>query len=85
MEKGGQRANWRRETECCYKRVAARVVNLTVGQIFITARERIILDLIKINIKNIFKSLDVFFSLDTLTIHTSVKLPIYRIVQTKMS
>jgi hypothetical protein len=35
-----------RETECCCKRVTAWAINLNVGQIFITARERIILDLI---------------------------------------
>jgi hypothetical protein len=65
MEKGGQRAKqWRdreteteRETECCSKRVTTWAINLTIGQIFMAARERIILDLIKINIK-ISKNLD---------------------------
>ncbi len=33
-------------------------MNLTARQIFITARERIILDLIKMNIKIIYKNLD---------------------------
>jgi hypothetical protein len=50
-----------RDRKCCYKRVAAWAVNLTVGQIFITARERIIQDVIKMDIKIIFKNLDVFF------------------------
>ncbi len=44
-----------RETECCCRRVMAWAINLTVGQIFITARERIILDLIKMSIKIIYK------------------------------
>jgi hypothetical protein len=47
-----------RESECCSKRVTVWAINLTVGQIFMAARERIIiLDLIKINIK-ISKNLD---------------------------
>ncbi len=36
---------------------------LTVGQIFITARERIILDLIEMNIKIIYKNLDGYISI----------------------
>jgi hypothetical protein len=36
-----------RERECCCGQVTAWAINLTVGQIFIPARERIILDLIK--------------------------------------
>ncbi len=39
------------ETEHCQERVAALVINLTVGQIFMIARERIIRDPIKMNIK----------------------------------
>ncbi len=42
-----------------------RAINLTVGHIFIAARERIILDLIKMNIKSIFNNLDGYFSLGT--------------------
>jgi hypothetical protein len=53
----------------------ARAINLAIGQIFMTARERIILDLIKMNIKIISKNLDgiVFFLLGTLTFHLSDK------------
>ncbi len=54
-----------RDTEHSYGRVVAWAINLTVGQIFITARERIILDLIKMNIKTIFNNLDGYFSLGT--------------------
>jgi hypothetical protein len=39
-----------RETERSCERVAVWAINLTVGQIFITARERIIIGLIKMNI-----------------------------------
>ncbi len=39
-----------RETEHCSKRVVAWAIQLAVGQIFMTARERIIRDLIKMNI-----------------------------------
>jgi hypothetical protein len=39
------------ETERCYERVAVWVINLTVGQVFKIARERIIRGLIKMNIK----------------------------------
>jgi hypothetical protein len=45
-----------REVECCGKRVMAWAINLTVGQIFMAASERIIRDLIKMNIKIIFKN-----------------------------
>ena len=56
----------------------AWAVNLTVGQIFITARERIILDLIKMNIKIIYKNLDgYYFSLGAVLFHPSIKLLIY--------
>jgi hypothetical protein len=66
MEKSGQRAKqWRdrerkrgRVTECCCRRVMAWAINLTIEQMFITARERIILDLIKINIKIICDNLE---------------------------
>ncbi len=84
--KGGQRAmQWRdrererdRQTDCCCKRVTEWAINLTVGQIFITARERIILDLIKMNIEIIYKNLDgYYFSLDAVLFHPSNKLPIY--------
>jgi hypothetical protein len=44
-----------RERECemehCQERVAALVINLTIGQVFMIARERIIRDLIKMNIE----------------------------------
>jgi hypothetical protein len=65
-----------RETECCYKRVAAWAMNLTIVQIFMTARERIIRDLINMNIKILLKSLGGYFSLGTLTFHLSSKLSI---------
>jgi hypothetical protein len=39
-----------RETERSCERVAVWAINLTVGQIFITARERIIIGLIKMDI-----------------------------------
>jgi hypothetical protein len=39
------------------KRVLALALNLTVGQIFTTARERIIRDFIKVDIKIITKNL----------------------------
>ncbi len=42
-----------------------RAINLTVGHIFIAAREMKILDLIKMNIKTIFNNLDGYFSLGT--------------------
>ncbi len=64
-ERVGNRLNSReteiereRETECCSKRVLAWVINLAVGQIFMTARERIIGDLIKLNIKIISNNLE---------------------------
>jgi hypothetical protein len=64
-EKGGVRLNSResggereREMECCSKRVLAWAIKVAVGQIFMTARERIIQDLIKMNIKIISKNLD---------------------------
>ncbi len=47
-----------RETERCSKSVLAWVINLTVGQIFMTGRERIIQDFIKMDIKIISKNLD---------------------------
>jgi hypothetical protein len=47
-----------RETECCCGRVMAWAISLTVGQTFTTARERIILDLIKNYLKIIYKNLD---------------------------
>jgi hypothetical protein len=47
-----------RQTECCSKRVTAWAINLTVRQIFMAARERIILDLIKMSIKIKSKNLD---------------------------
>ncbi len=50
-----------RETKCCWGRVMAWAINLTVGQIFITARKWIILDLIKMNIKIIYKNLDGYY------------------------
>ncbi len=62
-EKGGEKAKqqidreWER-AECCSKRVLAWAINLAITQIFMTARERIILDLIKMNIKIISKNLD---------------------------
>ena len=65
-----------RETECCYKRVAAWAMNLTVVQIFMTARERIIRDLINMNIKILLKNWGGYFSLGTLTFHLSSKLSI---------
>ncbi len=40
-----------RETEHCSERVLASAINLTVRQIFTTARERIIRDFIKMDIK----------------------------------
>jgi hypothetical protein len=68
-EKGGQRAKeWRvrernreRQRECCCRWVIAWAIKLTVGQIFITASERIILDLIKMNIKIIHNNLDGYY------------------------
>ncbi len=47
-----------RETERCSKSVLAWAINLTVGQMFMTARDRIIRDFIKIDIKIISKNLD---------------------------
>ncbi len=47
-----------REVECCSQRVTASAINLPVGQIFMAARERIILGLIKMDIKIIPKNLD---------------------------
>jgi hypothetical protein len=66
MNKGGQRAKqWRdrerergRETECCSERVTVWAINLTAGQIFMAATERVTLNLIKMNIKIISKNLD---------------------------
>jgi hypothetical protein len=52
-----------KETECCCGWVMVRAINFSVGQIFIAARERIILDLIKINIKIIYKNLDGYYFL----------------------
>ncbi len=82
MEKGGQIAkqqrNRERETECFCGWVTAWAINCTVGQILITARERIILVPIKMNIKIIFKNLDGdYFSLGAMLFHPSVKLLIY--------
>jgi len=51
-------------------------MNLTVVQIFMTARERIIRDLINMNIKIFLKNLGGYFSLFTLTFHLSSKLSI---------
>ncbi len=31
-----------RQVECCYKRVTARAINLTIGNIFVTPRARLI-------------------------------------------
>jgi hypothetical protein len=49
MEKVGREQNseeTKRERErqvgCCYKRVTARAINLTIGNIFVTPRARII-------------------------------------------
>ncbi len=45
MESSGERQRERkreRETERCSERVLATAINLTIGQIFTTARERII-------------------------------------------
>jgi hypothetical protein len=47
-----------RDRERCLQRVLVWAINLAVGQIFMTARERIIRDLIKINMRIIFKNLD---------------------------
>ena len=47
-----------RETECCCRWVTVWAINLAIGQIFITARERRLLDLIKMKIKIIYKNLD---------------------------
>ncbi len=67
-----------RETECFCGWVTAWAINCTVGQILITARETIILDLIKMNIKIICKNLDgYYFSLGAVLFHPSVKLPMY--------
>ncbi len=63
-----------RETKHSYERVAAWAINLTIEQIFITARERIILDLIKTNIKIIFKNLDGYLSLGAVPFHPAIKL-----------
>ncbi len=87
-EKGGQRAmKWRdrergrereRESECCCRWVTAWAINLTFGQIFIPARERIILDLIKWTLR-LYTSLDgYYFSLGAVLFHPSVKLLIYK-------
>jgi hypothetical protein len=72
-----------RETKHSYKRVAAWAMNLTIGQIFITARERIILGLIKMNIKIIFKNLEGYFSLGAVPFHPAIKLPKYTTVGPK--
>jgi hypothetical protein len=63
--------------ECCCERDTAWAINLTVGQIFISARERIVLYLIKMNIKIICKNLDGYFSLGAMLFHLTVKLLIY--------
>jgi hypothetical protein len=71
MEKGLQRAKQCRdrereqggETECCCGLVTVWAINFTFGLIFITGRERIILDVIKINIKIIYKNLDGYYFL----------------------
>jgi len=52
-------------------------ITLTIGQIFITARLNIILDLIKMNIKIIYMNLDGYFSLGPVLFHLTVKLLIY--------
>ncbi len=66
-----------RERQHCGKWVMVWAINLTIGQIFMAARERIIQNLIKMNIKISSKNLDVYFSsLGTLTFHPSNKLSI---------
>ncbi len=65
------------EMECCYERDTAWAIKLTVGQIFITARERIILCLMKMNIKIICKNLHGYFSLGAMLFHLTVKLLMY--------
>ncbi len=67
----------KREVECCYKRVVAWAINLAVGQIFMTARVRIIRNLIKMNIRIIFKNLECYFPLGTLTFHLHNKPSLY--------
>jgi hypothetical protein len=55
-----------REGECCSKRVTASAINLTVRQIFMAARERIILGLIKMNVKIISKNIDRWYCFSVL-------------------
>ncbi len=45
------------ETGCCCSWIMGWAINLTIGKIFITAGERITLDLIKMNIKIIYRNL----------------------------
>jgi len=62
-----------RAMECCFKQVTAWAINLTVVQIFFTARERIILNLIKMDIKIICQNLEgnCFSMCCTFFIHSS--------------
>ena len=70
MEKGGQRAKqWRdrdrgeRDRVLLWMGYGVGNKHLTVGQIFIAARERIILDVIKMNIKIICKNSNGYYFL----------------------
>jgi hypothetical protein len=68
--------------EFCCDRVMVWAINLTVVQIFIAVRERIILGLIKMNNKIIYKKLDGYYfsrcsafssNCQTTNIHHSIK------------
>jgi hypothetical protein len=71
-----------REIEHCSKRVLASAINLTVGQMFMTAKERIIGYFIKMDINIISKNLGgiifmvlYFSALFTQTFHLTDKSP----------
>ncbi len=74
-----------RETECCSKRVTVSAINKSIGQLFMAARVRIILGLIKMNIKIISMNLDgIVFMFSRHTAFSSIKLPICHNVHNKL-
>jgi len=73
LERQRERGRETAAKKCC-KGVMVWAINLTVGQIFITAREKIILALIKMNIKIICNNLDGYFSLGAVLFHPTIKI-----------